>query len=122
MEDSTLHADSYIVDKNSAKIKAEDERIAFKEAEEKLRETISNDKTLMEETRQRVQRLLEEYVENVGKIAKKDYTITWRYVDADGKQTVVSSTKVSSSDDADNAAATQNEAQEQDESAPETVK
>lgn len=84
MDSSSLTKNSYIVDKNSAAINAEDETFALAEAQKKLEEIASNDKSLLAEAQQRAQTLLKDYVTNLGSTAGKTYTIKWIYVDTNG--------------------------------------
>lgn len=84
VDSSSLTEDSYIVDKNSAAISAEDETFALAEAQKKLEELASNDKTLLAEAQQRAQTLLKDYVTNLGSASGKTYTIKWIYVDKNG--------------------------------------
>ena len=96
VDSASLTESSYIVDKNSAAITAEDETLAFEEAQRKLEETASNDKALLAEARQRAQSLLEDYVENISKNVDKDYYIKWVYIDSNGNtsETVASESVV----------------------------
>ena len=80
--------ESYIVAKNSVEITWEDEKAAFKNAEEHLMETASNDSTLLAMAQQRVQSLLEDYVNNIAEITGKKYTIKWIYLDDDNPAAV----------------------------------
>lgn len=93
VDESTLTKDSYIVDDNSAEITAEDEVYAFSEAQKKLQETASSDKVLLAEAQQRVQVLLEDYVKNIGETVGKEYNISWKYLDTEGKETDKSQTE-----------------------------
>ena len=97
VDSSSLTPDSYIVDKNSADITAEDETRAFQEAQSKLEETASNDTTLLREAQQRAQSLLEDDVNNIGNAIGKEYSITWKYLDGNGQQTGASSSTESAS-------------------------
>lgn len=81
VDSSTLTKESYYVGKNSAKITAEDEIMAFQQAQDELMEKASNDAVLMAEAQQQAQTLLEEYITNIGKAIGKDYTIRWIYLD-----------------------------------------
>ena len=85
VDSSSLTKDSYIVDKNSADIKAEDETLAFKEAQLRLEENASKDSALLTEAQQRAQALLEDYVTNIGNAAGKEYSIHWVYTDKNGE-------------------------------------
>jgi hypothetical protein len=87
VDSASLTENSYIVDKNSAAVTAEDEILAFEEAQRKLEETASKDKALLAEARQRAQSLLEDYVENISKNVDKEYYIRWIYIDSEGKTT-----------------------------------
>ena len=91
---ASLTEESYIVDKNSAAITAEDEIYAFEEAQRKLEETASNDKALLSEARQRAQSLLEDYVENISNTVDKDYYIKWVYIDSSGNTSETMPTEV----------------------------
>lgn len=87
VDESTLTKDSYIVDKDSADITAEDEVLAFSEAQKKLEETAAADKTLLAEAQQRTQILLEDYIKNIGNTVGKEYKISWKYLEADNTLT-----------------------------------
>ena len=76
VDSSTLTEDSFIVDKNSAKIEAADEVEAFGEAQA--------DRALLASAQQRAQQLLEEYITNIGNVVGTQYSIQWVYVDANG--------------------------------------
>jgi len=84
VDSATLTKDSFIVDKNSANIKSEDEIAAFSAAQEQLQETASNDKALLAEAQQRAQSLLEDYITNIGSAIGKEYLVKWIYTDAKG--------------------------------------
>lgn len=85
VDSSSLTEDSYIVAKNSAKISAEDEILAFEEAQRRLEEAASNNKVLLAEAQQRAQTLLTDYITNLSNAAGKNYSVRWIYVDTDGK-------------------------------------
>lgn len=84
LDSESLSQDSYIVDKDSAKVEAADEVLAFSEAQRQLEETAAQDKTLLANAQQRAKSLLTEYVKNIGEAVGKEYTIKWIYVDAEG--------------------------------------
>lgn len=86
IDSASLTEDSYIVDKKSADVKAEDESFALEEAQRKLEEAASNDKALLLEAQMRAQSLLEDYVQNIGNAVGKQYSIEWIYVDREGKE------------------------------------
>lgn len=84
VDSESLSQNSYIVDENSAKVKAADEVLAVSEAERQLEETAAKDKTLLANAQQRAKSLLEEYIKNIGEAMGKEYKIDWIYVDASG--------------------------------------
>ena len=84
VDSDSLSQDSYIVDTDSAKVKAADEVLNFAEAQRQLEETAAKDKTLLANAQQRAKSLLVEYVKNIGEAAGKEYKIDWIYVDASG--------------------------------------
>ena len=84
VDSSSLNSDSYIVAKGSGDITAEDEIVAFEEAQTVLEEQARNDETLLMQAQQRAQTLLENYVTNLGNVVGKQYTIDWVYLDAEG--------------------------------------
>ncbi len=43
----------------------------------------ASDSALLASAQQRVQKLLEEYVMNIGSVTGKDYSIEWVYIDSD---------------------------------------
>ncbi len=86
VDSSSLTKDSFIIDKNSAAIEAEDETAALAEAQLRLMESASNDKALLAEAQQRAQALLEDYVINIGNAVGKKYTIQWVYVEAEKQE------------------------------------
>ena len=81
VDQASLTKDSFIVDVDSASISAEDETEAFKEAQKEMTEAASNDLVLLENAQQRVQKLLEEYVINIGEATGKEYSIEWTYIE-----------------------------------------
>lgn len=84
VDSASLQKDSYIVDSKSADITAEDEVKAFAEAQRQLEENAAADHNLLFSAQQRAQKLLEDYVKNVGEIIGKQYTIRW--VSPDGTE------------------------------------
>lgn len=81
---NSLTDESFIVDKNSAQINADDETFAFQEAERQLMDTVSNDNVLLAEAQQRAMSLLEDYITNISNVTGKKYIIKWIYIDLDG--------------------------------------
>lgn len=82
VDSASLTKDSFIVDKDSAPIKAEDEAKAISEAENNMVLAASQDTALMASAQQRAQLLIEEYIKNIGKVLGKEYTINWIYIDS----------------------------------------
>lgn len=83
VDESSLSRESFIVEKNSAKISTEDEIKAFAEAQEKMVLSASQDIALLASAQHRAQVLLEEYINNIGSAAGKQYTIIWEFLDTD---------------------------------------
>ncbi|MBQ8518335.1 MAG: DUF4230 domain-containing protein [Agathobacter sp.] len=81
VDETSLSKDSFIVDKDSAKITAEDEKAAFKEAEKIMLEKTSQDETLLAQAQQRAKVLIEEYVKNMGECVGIEYKIVWKYLE-----------------------------------------
>ncbi len=81
VDNATLTEDSFIVTKNSAKVEAEHQTAAFKEAQSKMQEAASNDTALLSNAQQRAQKLLEDYVNNIGNCIGKKYKINWTFED-----------------------------------------
>lgn len=77
---ATLNTDSFIVASDSAKVEAEDQTKAFREAQKNMEEEASGDSALLAAAQQRAQNLLEKYVKNVGSVTGTEYTITWKYI------------------------------------------
>ena len=86
VDSASLTKDSYIVAQDSAAITADDETMAFKQAQIQLEETAANDKTLLAMAQNRAQKLLEDYVNNIGDAVGKKYTIQWVYLDSEDAQ------------------------------------
>ena len=84
VDSASLTKESYIVDRNSAKIQAEDETFAFEQTQIKLEEAASSNKALLKETQQRAKTLLEDYIKNIGAAVGNQYSVTWIYTDENG--------------------------------------
>jgi hypothetical protein len=84
VDPQSLNKESFIVEKDSAKIRGEDETKAFEEAQENMVLAASKDTALLASAQQRAQILLEEYIKNIGKAVGKEYSIEWKYLDTDG--------------------------------------
>ena len=80
VDEATLNTDSFIVASDSAKVEAEDQTKAFREAQKNMEEEASGDSALLAAAQQRAQNLLEKYVKNVGSVTGMEYTIIWKYI------------------------------------------
>ena len=81
VDETTLTEDSFIVAQNSAKVEAEHQTEAFKSAKDKLESEAKSNFTLLAAAQQRVQKLLEDYVINIGNSVGKTYKIKWIYLE-----------------------------------------
>ena len=81
VDSNSLNEDSFIVDKNSAAIDADDETKAFGDAQRLMEEDAKNDQALLAKAQQRAQSLLEEYIKNIGQAMGTTYSIEWNYLD-----------------------------------------
>ncbi len=86
VDERTLTKESFIVDSQSAKITAEDERKAFESAQETIKNLAMKDASLLQSAQDRVEKLLTEYVNNIGEMIGQEYEIKWVYVDEEGKR------------------------------------
>ena len=84
VDKASLTKDSYVVDKDSVKITAADEKELLKTAQEELQKETSTDTVLLNSAQEAAQKLLEGYVNSIGEAVGKEYTITWIYVDQEG--------------------------------------
>ena len=83
VDEKTLSEDSFIIAKDSADIMAEDQTEAFKVAQSNMEKSASEDSALLANAQQRAQKLIEDYVNNIGDIIGKQYKIKWVYVKDD---------------------------------------
>lgn len=83
VDENTLSESSFIIAKDSAKVEAEDQTEAFREAQSRMEQAASEDRALLESARQRAQKLLEDYVNNLGESTGVPYKINWIYLDED---------------------------------------
>lgn len=84
VDETTLSESSFIIAKDSAKVEAQDQTMAFREAQSKMEQAAAQDSTLLESARQRAQKLLEDYVNNIGESIGTQYTIDWIYLEDNG--------------------------------------
>ena len=83
VDSTSLTEDSYIVDQDSAKIKAEDSKKALTQAQAKLETEAADYEPLLTLAQQQTEKLMEEYVHNIAAAAGADtdyYTIHWNYL------------------------------------------
>lgn len=99
VDPESLTTGSFLVDKDSAKISGEDEIAAFDEAQKRMVEAASADTALLASAQQRAQKLLEEYVLNIGNAVGVDYSIEWVYMDSEGSASAQPSEESTESDD-----------------------
>ena len=102
----SLTTDSYIIDKDSADITAEDQTRVFENAQADMLAQASNDHLLLFNAQQRAQMLLEDYVTNIGNAIGVTYQINWIYLDENGKP--IDSTVVNPQPDPTDSATTPN--------------
>lgn len=81
VDETTFTEDSFIIDKDSVDIKADDQTEALAKAQSDMEETASKDSALLANAQQRAQKLLEDYVNNIGESVGKEYTIKWVYLE-----------------------------------------
>ena len=77
----TLNENSFVVSKNSAKVEAEHQTEAFKQAQAEIQQKANNDTVLLANAQKRAQKLLEDYINNIGICTGKDYKIKWIYIE-----------------------------------------
>ncbi len=83
VDENSLSKDSFIVDKDSADIEAEDEVTAFSEAQRQLEENAASDRILLANAQQQAKTLLSDYVSNIGDAVGIEYEIQWVYLEED---------------------------------------
>ncbi len=96
VDEETLNEDSFIIAQDSAPIEAENQTEAFKAAQEAMKIAAESDTTLLANAQQRAQKLLEDYVINIGDSIGKTYQIKWNYIDTETSNTESSETEVDS--------------------------
>lgn len=79
----SLSPDSYIVDKDSAPVTAEDEVHAFQEAQDSLRQTVEADGDMLDLAQTRVEELLKNYVNSLAKATGTEYRVEFHYIEED---------------------------------------
>ncbi len=81
VDEKTLTEKSFVVEKGSADVNAVDQTEAFKLAQKNIKDSALKDTALLKNAQQRAQKLLEDYVNNIGTAIEKEYQIQWKYVD-----------------------------------------
>ena len=79
----SLGPDSYIVDKASAPVTAEDEVYAFQEAQDGLQKTVEADNNMMNLAQKRAEELLRNYVNSLAKATGTEYQVEFHYIEED---------------------------------------
>lgn len=77
----SLSPDSYIVDKASAPVTAEDEVYAFQEAQDGLQKTVEADNNMMNLAQKRAEELLRNYVNSLAKATGTEYQVEFHYIE-----------------------------------------
>ena len=77
----SLSPDSYIVDKASAPVTAEDEVYAFQEAQDGLQKTVEADNNMMNLAQKRAEELLRNYVNSLAKATGTEYQVEFHYLE-----------------------------------------
>jgi len=84
VDSSSLDENSYIVDKDSAKITAEDSKAILSQAQQELNDEAADYEPLLTLAQQQAQKLMEDYIKNIVSATSSDaeqYTIDWVYLD-----------------------------------------
>lgn len=81
VDEKTLTEDSFVVAKDSARVAAESQTEAFKEAEANMQKNASEDAALLSNAQERAKKLLEGYVKNIGDAVGKEYEVKWTTVE-----------------------------------------
>lgn len=79
----SLSKDSYIVDKDSAPVTAQDEVAAFQDAQDGLQKTVEADNNMMNLAQKRAEELLRNYVNSLAKATGTEYQVKFHYIEED---------------------------------------
>lgn len=79
----SLSKDSYIVDKDSAPVTAQDEVAAFQDAQDGLQKTVEADNNMMNLAQKRAEELLRNYVNSLTKATGTEYQVEFHYIEED---------------------------------------
>ncbi len=77
---TSLSEDSYVVDKDSEKIGADELSAALASAQETMKTKAEADTEQIQEAQNRVKKLLTAYVDSISEVSGKEYTIKWNMV------------------------------------------
>ena len=77
----SLSKDSYIVDKDSAPVTAQDEVAAFQDAQDGLQKTVEADNNMMNLAQKRAEELLRNYVNSLAKATGTEYQVEFHYIE-----------------------------------------
>lgn len=90
IDSNSLNENSYIIDSNSAKVKAEDQVKAFELAKNDLIEKVNSNEILLNQIRDKTIKLLSNYINNISTEVGKEYTIN--ILDISEEPTTIEST------------------------------
>ena len=79
----SLSKDSYIVDKDSAPVTAQDEVAAFQDAQDGLQKTVEADNNMMNLAQKRAEELLRNYVNSLATATGTEYQVEFHYIEED---------------------------------------
>lgn len=79
----SLSKDSYIVDKDSAPVTAQDEVAAFQDAQDGLQKTVEADNNMMNLAQKRAEELMRNYVNSLAKATGTEYQVEFHYIEED---------------------------------------
>lgn len=79
-----INEDSYTISQdgflNKNKITAEEQQYAIVGAQEEMRKSVEENKTLFEQAEKKAQDLIENYINKLGEISGKKYSIEWKKI------------------------------------------
>ena len=78
-EESIITSEDALLNKN--KITVEDQQEAIVNAQETMKNTILKNEGLMRKAQDRAKTLIENYINNIGKVSGVTYNIEWKYID-----------------------------------------
>lgn len=88
VNESSLTSDSFYFDPKSKKPSPEEQTEAFKQAQDNMRQTAENNRTLLENARSNAKELLKNYIKSIGDAVGVEYTIVWVDAEDVGKVSV----------------------------------